>query len=405
MKSRLILSAFLWLGGLFSGAQTLPDIENLSKEEAREALSRIAVFLSGNQPMNDRISEITGDRIEMNAIYENGVLTVKLNSNEIMPSSQEMGRFFYACNRDEKQLESSMRLAQLLRKAESTLVYRYRNDNGDSIDISLNPEELIDLRTKPVGSIGFDFQKLRTELIDMLDSTMKEPEEGVLNGEARIDGKYITLATTFSEPQDFLKDETPELDMRKLLLISIIAETGKSSMLMQSVFNVGRELGLAGLKLDYSDLTGRQKVYTYQWNELEKILAKGPEAATDERALQILSLIDTTMTSSFNEEGLPWSQSHLIDGETLHISIRFADENEYGELGDEVFSRETLLDLYAPSYKEILPLIPEIMQISISVYIGNEMEVQEFFPLEEFMEYIEKPEMQEADDESVRLSI
>lgn len=405
MKSRLILSAFLWLTGLFSVAQTLPDIENLSKEEAREALSRIAVFLSGNQPMNDRISEITGDRIEMNAIYENGVLTVKLNSNEIMPSSQEMGRFFYACNRDEKQLESSMRLAQLLRKAESTLVYRYRNDNGDSIDISLNPKELIDLRTKPVGSIGFDFQELRTELIDMFDSTMKEPEEGVLNGEARIDGKYITLATTFSEPQDFLKDETPGLDMRKLLLISIIAETGKSSMLMQSVFNVARELGMAGLKLDYSDLTGRQKIYTYQWNELEKILAKGPEAATDERAQQILSLIDTTMTSSFNEEGLPWSQSHLIDGGTLHISIRFADEDEYGELGDEVFSRETLLDLYAPSYKEILPLIPEIMQISISVYIGNEMEVQEFFPLEEFMEYIEKPEMQEADDESVRLSI
>lgn len=405
MKSRLILSAFLWLTGLFSVAQTLPDIENLSKEEAREALSRIAVFLSGNQPMNDRISEITGDRIEMNAIYENGVLTVKLNSNEIMPSSQEMGRFFYACNRDEKQLESSMRLAQLLRKAESTLVYRYRNDNGDSIDISLNPKELIDLRTKPVGSIGFDFQELRTELIDMFDSTMKEPEEGVLNGEARIDGKYITLATTFSEPQDFLKDETPGLDMRKLLLISIIVETGKSSMLMQSVFNVARELGMAGLKLDYSDLTGRQKIYTYQWNELEKILAKGPEAATDERAQQILSLIDTTMTSSFNEEGLPWSQSHLIDGGTLHISIRFADEDEYGELGDEVFSRETLLDLYAPSYKEILPLIPEIMQISISVYIGNEMEVQEFFPLEEFMEYIEKPEMQEADDESVRLSI
>lgn len=405
MKSRLILSAFLWLTGLFSAAQTLPDIENLSKEEAREALSRIAFFLSGNQPMNDRISEITGDRIEMNAIYENGVLTVKLNSNEIMPSSQEMGRFFYACNRDEKQLESSMRLAQLLRKAESTLVYRYRNDRGDSIDISLNPEELIDLRTKPVGSIGFDFQKLRTELIDMLDSTMKEPEEGVLNGEARIDGKYITLATTFSEPQDFLKDETPGLDMRKLLLISIIAETGKSSMLMQSVFNVARELGMAGLKLDYSDLTGRQKIYTYQWNELEKILAKGPEAATDERAQQILSLIDTTMTTSFNEEGLPWSQSHLIDGGTLHISIRFADEDEYGELGDEVFSHETLLDLYAPSYKEILPLIPEIMQISISVYIGNEMEVQEFFLLEEFMEYIEKPEMQEAGDESVRLSI
>lgn len=239
----------------------------------------------------------------------------------------------------------------------------------------------------------------------MLDSTMKEPEEGVLNGEARIDGKYITLATTFSEPQDFLKDDTPGLDMRKLLLISIIAETGKSSMLMQSVFNVARELGMAGLKLDYSDLTGRQKIYTYQWYELEKILAKGPEAATDERTQQILSLIDTTMTTSFNEEGLPWSQSHLIDGGTLHISIRFADEDEYGELGDEVFSRETLLDLYAPSYKEILPLIPEIMQISISVYIGNEMEVQEFFPLEEFMEYIEKPEMQEADDESVRLSI
>lgn len=405
MKSRLILSAFLWLTGLFSVAQTLPDIENLSKEEAREALSRIAVFLSGNQPMNDRISEITGDRIEMNAIYENGVMTVKLNSNEIMPSSQEMGRFFYACNRDEKQLESSMRLAQLLRKAESTLVYRYRNDRGDSIDISLNPEELIDLRTKPVSSIGFDFQKLRNELIDMFDSTMKEPEEGVLNGEARIDGKYITLATTFSEPQDFLKDDTPGLDMKQLLLTSIVAETGKSSMLMQSVINVARELGMAGLKLDYRDLTGRQKIYTFQWNELEKILAKGSQAAADETSEQILNIIDTTMTTSFNEEGLPWSQSHLIDGGTLHISIRFADEDEYGELGDEVFSRETLLDLYAPSYKEILPLIPEIMQISISVYIGNEMEVQEFFPLEEFMEYIEKPEMQEADDESVRLSI
>ena len=298
-----------------------------------------------------------------------------------------------------------MRLAQLLRKAESTLVYRYRNDRGDSIDISLNPEELINLRTKPVNSIGFDFHELRTELIDMLDSTMKEPEEGVLNGEARIDGKYITLATTFSETQDFLKDDTPGLDMKQLLLTSIVAETGKSSMLMQSVINVARELGMAGLKLDYRDLTGRQKIYTYQWNELEKILAKGPQAAADETAEQILSIIDTTMTTSFNEEGLPWSQSHLIDGGTLHISIRFADDDEYGELGDEVFSRETLLDLYAPSYKEILPLIPEIMQISISVFIGDEMEVQEFFPLEEFMEYVEKTEMQEAANGSVRLSI
>ena len=108
-------------------------------------------------------------------------------------------------------------------------------------------------------------------------------------------------------------------------------------MLMQSVFNVARELGMAGLKLDYSDLTGRQKIYTYQWYELEKILAKGPEAATDERTQQILSLIDTTMTTSFNEEGLPWSQSHLIDGGTLHISIRFADEDEYGEQVDYGF--------------------------------------------------------------------
>ena len=224
--------------------------------------------------------------------------------------------------------------------------------------------------------LGFNRQQLIDELVGCFNQGFSEElqsDETLLGGGARLNGKFITLAYKFATSQSFLSDETAT-GAKQMLLNSLISEFGPSAnTLLTQTAQTGDFLGLKGLKFDYSDVTGRQKVFVVSWQELTKALDEFDAQSFPREVTEAsLEAIDTQMSINFADEEIPWTQTHLLTTDTLTIIITCnQSETEFDEYFD-IFTPDFMLDLYAEPLKIALEDVPEVTSVFIIPRINGE---------------------------------
>lgn len=375
MTSRLTatLTALFVLLSVIASAQT----HELDKKEATEMLRQFALAINGDNGKK-MLRDSTGFDINIAVSLKKDTLHMAFTMDEdIEPSSMELGKLLYAAEREETKVKAALALARMLRAAECVTTFHYIYPNGEKTDITLSADEIVQLKTAPFEELIPDKQKLVDELIEIFKKpfeTELKNDPDLLSCEARLDGRYISLRYKFASSQNFLGEENPP-GAKRLLLLSLIDELSSSATyILRNLANAGSTLDLAGIKFDYSDISGRQKVYVASWSEIKKAINEYDKGVLSyETTEATLEVIDKQMNISFAEELIPWTQTHAIEGNVLYIIISCQQTRTEFEEYAGIFTTGTMLELYAESLKIALETAPDITSVCIVATIGEDI--------------------------------
>ena len=347
----------------------------ISKQQAQAMLKQLAEALSGDNG-TDLVRNKTGMDIGLHAHLESDTLHFYVTYDDIDPVSSEMAKVIFASKRTPSEKSNAEMMAKILEAAECVVSYHYVYSGNQTTTLTLTGDEIIRLKNQPLEQLGFNRQQLIDELVGCFNQGFSEElqsDETLLGGGARLNGKFITLAYKFATSQSFLSDETAT-GAKQMLLNSLISEFGPSAnTLLTQTAQTGDFLGLKGLKFDYSDVTGRQKVFVVSWQELTKALDEFDAQSFPREVTEAsLEAIDTQMSINFADEEIPWTQTHLLTTDTLTIIITCnQSETEFDEYFD-IFTPDFMLDLYAEPLKIALEDVPEVTSVFIIPRINCE---------------------------------
>lgn len=393
----LLLTAF---SALQCSAKKLPGY---TKEMAREAVEQVAEAISGSKGA-DKLKEKTGVEASISAKLSNDTMHIYLrDTDDFSPVSEQMAKLIFAAARSPREVNSSMSLADLLETAECCATYHYHYKSRPELTVTFTPESIRQLKTAPFNQLGLDRNRLIDEFVSMFNQELDTPEQlaenDLISFESSLDGKYIAFHYVFASPQEFL-DDADNMDFKSLFVLGLLNEMGSTAVFVPRIADAGEMLGLAGLKFDFRDLSGRQQVISASWKELKK-MSTGDTAETSRQYIEtFLSTLDSGITESLAEEGLEWQQTHRMENNRVHIVINTRMPwHEIAEY-DAFFQDENLLGLYAESMKMIAESMPTLEGLTVEVYGTDDPEPLEFHYSRSVIDsYVEPEEVPDMIDE------
>lgn len=399
MRHKLIATMALLAASLTAAAQL--NLDNLTKEDARQMIEMIAEQISG-ETVKTQTKELTGLDLNLTTRFANDTLTIVVagdGEDSLCPPSVEFARFEYACDRGDRAVKNAEVLAAVLGKAECHLRYVYFDDDSTTVTLSLSPEEISALKTAPLNMLKFDRSKLLNEVVELFEKALKEDDdEDILSAEAAIDGQYIALRYVFASPQEYLAEDTPGLDAKKIVGLAIAKEMGGHTLLLEKLCATCRHLSLKGLKYDCRDLSGRQKVIILSWDDIDKAIASSNGDAQGELTEHLLNLLDSSINAAFAEEGADWESSHLVAGGTIYIALNCQiDPTQFAGLQESFGDRNLVLDLYAEALQGVLELDESIERVVVMIIANSDTEVASYsFTRDEIMKYVAPEDDEES---------